>query len=167
MLTNCQNCSAPLTLAAYQDQLRCDYCETLHFPSLREDRRIERLDAEPSSARCPTCATRLSHAQIGRWRFVHCSACRGMLIDGDDLLEIVAYCRREAEPVVREPTPIDPEALSRRIACPDCGETMSAHPYYGPGQFVIDSCGDCRRVWLDAGELMEASEAPWAGSLWR
>jgi Zn-finger nucleic acid-binding protein len=30
---------------------------------------------------------------------------------------------------------------------------MDAHPYYGGGYAVIDTCESCGQVWLDAGEL--------------
>ena len=33
---------------------------------------------------------------------------------------------------------------------------MSTHPYYGPGNVIIDSCETCNLVWLDFGELKRA-----------
>ena len=48
---------------------------------------------------------------------------------------------------------IDPSAYSRHLRCPACEGYMEAHPYYGPGNVVIDSCADCSYVWLDHGEL--------------
>ncbi|GEM_PF-2293393 len=32
-------------------------------------------------------------------------------------------------------------------------KTTHAHPYYGPGNVVIDSCAECGYIWLDHGEL--------------
>ena len=37
---------------------------------------------------------------------------------------------------------------------------------YGPGNFVIDWCGECSRVWLDGGELDRAATVKWGGTLW-
>ena len=37
---------------------------------------------------------------------------------------------------------------------------MSTHPYYGPGNIVIDSCEGCDAVWLDFGELTQITDAP-------
>jgi Zn-finger nucleic acid-binding protein len=37
---------------------------------------------------------------------------------------------------------------------------MEVHPYYGPGNVVMDSCTTCDLVWLDVGELKQISEAP-------
>jgi Zn-finger nucleic acid-binding protein len=37
---------------------------------------------------------------------------------------------------------------------------MDVHPYYGPGNVIIDSCTTCDLVWLDIGELKQIAEAP-------
>jgi Zn-finger nucleic acid-binding protein len=37
---------------------------------------------------------------------------------------------------------------------------MIADWYYGPGNIVIDTCPPCDLVWLDAGELQRAIDAP-------
>jgi Zn-finger nucleic acid-binding protein len=37
---------------------------------------------------------------------------------------------------------------------------MDVHPYYGPGNVVIDTCIDCRVLWLDHGELRKIRDAP-------
>jgi hypothetical protein len=37
---------------------------------------------------------------------------------------------------------------------------MEVHPYYGPGNVVIDSCSACDLIWLDHGELKQISDAP-------
>ena len=39
-----------------------------------------------------------------------------------------------------------PADLARRLPCPGCDDPMHVHPYYGPGDFVIDSCTACRYV---------------------
>ena len=43
--------------------------------------------------------------------------------------------------------------------CPGCGEQMEVHPYYGPGNVLIDSCGECALVWLDRGEIATISRS--------
>jgi hypothetical protein len=30
---------------------------------------------------------------------------------------------------------------------------MEAHPYFGGGNAVVDTCEVCESIWLDAGEL--------------
>lgn len=37
---------------------------------------------------------------------------------------------------------------------------MDVHPYYGPGNVVIDSCTACSLIWLDYGELQQMTDAP-------
>jgi Zn-finger nucleic acid-binding protein len=37
---------------------------------------------------------------------------------------------------------------------------MDVHPYYGPGNVVIDSCSACDLIWLDHGELTQITDAP-------
>ena len=37
---------------------------------------------------------------------------------------------------------------------------MDVHPYYGPGNVVIDTCSACDMVWLDYGELKQITDAP-------
>ena len=37
---------------------------------------------------------------------------------------------------------------------------MITHPYFGPGNVVIDSCEHCELVWLDFGELQQIVDAP-------
>lgn len=60
-----------------------------------------------------------------------------------------------------EPRPIDTAAYQRKIQCPVCTKSMETHPYYGPGNVVVDTCGDCGYVWLDHGELKRIEEASW------
>lgn len=37
---------------------------------------------------------------------------------------------------------------------------MDVHPYYGPGNIVIDTCSRCDVIWLDFGELRQVTDAP-------
>jgi Zn-finger nucleic acid-binding protein len=37
---------------------------------------------------------------------------------------------------------------------------LLAHPYYGPGNVVVDSCTTCDLIWLDFGELKQIVDAP-------
>lgn len=158
MQTNCTNCGAALSLDHYQDRLQCRYCDTVHVPSLREDALIEKQEGVPSATDCPVCFAGLLHARLDRWHFLYCPGCHGLLLDSKAFLNIVAYIRQSATEPWLEPEPIDPRELEREIRCPDCKDAMSAHPYYGPGNFVIDWCRQCDQVWLDAGELDKAKQ---------
>lgn len=37
---------------------------------------------------------------------------------------------------------------------------MNTHPYYGPGNVVIDTCSHCEVIWLDRAELGTTTGAP-------
>lgn len=36
---------------------------------------------------------------------------------------------------------------------------MESHPYYGPGNIVIDTCTPCGYLWLDHGELTRVEQS--------
>ena len=74
--------------------------------------------------------------------------------------EVISRRRAWATGTPTEPVPIDRAELERRIVCPSCSGRMEVHPYYGPGNVVIDSCGVCDLVWLDFGELKQIVDAP-------
>jgi hypothetical protein len=38
------------------------------------------------------------------------------------------------------PVPLDPKELQREVTCPRGRIRMDVHPYYGPGNVVIDTC---------------------------
>ena len=46
------------------------------------------------------------------------------------------------------------------MSCPRCASQLATHPYYGPGNVVIDTCAQCDVVWLDFGELKQIVDAP-------
>jgi len=57
-------------------------------------------------------------------------------------------------------TPPDHSDLKRTLPCPQCHRRMDTHFYAGPGNVIVDSCGDCFLIWLDRGELMRIVHAP-------
>jgi hypothetical protein len=36
---------------------------------------------------------------------------------------------------------------------------METHPYYGPGNIVVDTCSECGYLWLDHGEITRVENA--------
>ena len=36
---------------------------------------------------------------------------------------------------------------------------METHPYYGPGNIVVDTCSECGYLWLDHGEMTRVENA--------
>jgi Zn-finger nucleic acid-binding protein len=115
---------------------------------------------EAGDIACPACCTELTKAAVAEVRVLHCGTCRGVLATQEAFSAIVRFLRAEAS---GEPDPVRPvnrEELGREIGCPSCGRTMETHPYYGPGNVVIDNCARCGLVWLDYGELGAIRDAP-------
>jgi Zn-finger nucleic acid-binding protein len=89
-----------------------------------------------------------------------CERCKGILMARQAFAETLTARRRAAQTPSVTPRPTDRAELQRRIACPDCGAPMVTDWYYGPGNIVIDTCPACDVIWLDAGELGRAIDAP-------
>jgi Zn-finger nucleic acid-binding protein len=148
-----------MSLNAGKDVLRCDYCETLHFPEVNSDG-VRVLDVDSEYA-CPCCAeAKLVHASIGGERVLNCRRCRGLLIGMSVFAALIEELRSRhqmSEYAGKQP---DWDELKRLVKCPQCTAPMDAHPYAGPGAVIIDSCSDCGLNWLDYGELQRIVRAP-------
>jgi len=149
---NCKNCGGPLTLAPGKNYEFCEFCGTFHFPESASDTLII-LEDEADERQCPVCLDPLAPAAVAGCRVLHCRNCRGILLYTSTFLEIVEALKKSVDGPAGPPQPIDPAEFDRIVKCPECGERMETHPYLGPGNVVIDSCGPCRLVWLDHGEL--------------
>ena len=141
----------------------CRYCGSFHFLETPETDGIRVLETSARAPACPRCSMTLATAQLDDAHPVHsCSKCRGVLLPRSTFAHVV-YTRRTwatSQPV--PPLPLDRRELERAISCPHCSKRMEVHPYYGPGNVVIDSCTGCDLVWLDVGELKQISDAPGA-----
>ena len=110
---------------------------------------------------CPICRTPLIRAILDdRDAIEVCDQCKGILMPLGVFAETVNARRHAATTPSVTPVPTDPGELDRRIACPDCAARMITDWYYGPGNIIIDTCEACGVVWLDAGELRRAVDAP-------
>ena len=91
---------------------------------------------------------------------LYCGGCLGVLIRNDLFGTIINVRRARRDAMPQEPVkPIDVKQYERHLDCPNCHRRMETHPYYGPGNVVIDSCGRCQYVWLDHGELARIERA--------
>lgn len=156
---NCINCGAPMALFQERDYFFCEYCGSLHFPSACEEG-IRVLDQAPDDTACPICHVPLFRAAIDQSRALYCNKCKGFLAHQLAFHDLVKYRRARADGPPEPPRPLNQQEMQRRVCCPLCRETMYTHPYYGPGNIVIDSCSRCHVVWLDHGELTEVVNAP-------
>jgi Zn-finger nucleic acid-binding protein len=138
----------------------CAYCGTFHFIETPAVEGIQVLERPPDALRCPLCKSPLAKALLDEAEPVeHCEQCRGILMTRGVFAEAVGR-RRASESRITAPAPIDKRELKREVTCPSCLARMDVHPYYGPGNVVIDTCSGCDLVWLDFGELKQISEAP-------
>lgn len=158
---NCPNCAAPMQLVDRRDYFTCPYCTTFHFPAetSASDDRVRVLGGAADTS-CPVCRTALSSATIQGQRVAYCQTCRGILASNGAFRQIAAARRSKHVGPATPPTPLDPAEYERELACPGCGSRMDVHPYYGPGNVVVDTCGACFLIWLDHGELSVIERAP-------
>jgi Zn-finger nucleic acid-binding protein len=159
---NCRNCGAPMELYERRRYYFCKHCGTFHFienPAAEDGIRV--LERPSGALPCPLCGAPLATSLLDdEQRVDHCERCRGLLMLRQRFTEAVNRRRaRETGPPV-SPPPVDPRELQRQLVCPSCREPMNVHPYYGPGNVVIDTCSRCELIWLDFGELKQITEAP-------
>jgi Zn-finger nucleic acid-binding protein len=155
---NCTNCGAPLNVAGPGSYLYCRYCSSLFFPTATRDN-VDVLGIE-TSLRCPVCADVLVTASVSGIHVRYCRQCHGVLVDQRQFAEMVAYLRAQTEESASPTRPLNRNDLKRSLHCPLCQQRLDTHPYYGPGNIVIDVCFHCPLVWLDGGELNAISNAP-------
>ena len=155
---NCKNCGAPMKVLREGLYFYCEYCSSFQFPTESVDR--VRVFGEESSVECPICRVPLVSAAIEGARVLHCTSCRGLLARQTSFVDLIKYLRAIATDPPRISQPVSAEECKRQTTCPVCGETMSTHPYYGPGNVVIDVCTRCQLIWLDYGELDVIVDAP-------
>lgn len=158
---NCLNCGAPLELGESRTILTCLYCQTSRRldTDLLDGDRVVSLD-EPAGLDCPHCETELIQAAVDGRKASHCPECRGILMQAPTFADVAWNRRKKYRGPEMTPQPIDSDALSRSIDCPQCDRRMEVHPHYGPGRAIIDSCSFCHLVWLDNAELTSIERTP-------
>jgi len=109
---------------------------------------------------CPACQGLLSEGSIESRPVLYCTKCHGILIAIDKFLPLVEYLRALRTPTELSLEPRDNSDANRKLACPMCDKTMTAHPYGGPGNVNIDNCEACSVIWLDRKELWRIVLAP-------
>jgi len=148
---NCPGCGAAMKPAGNRNYFLCDHCGNFHFPQETGDGVCPTTDAAGCS--CPLCALPLVDALIDGEAVAYCGRCRGFLTLIPKFGSIVEKRRSRHTPNEEQPAPFDPAELRRVLKCPKCRLRMEAHPYFGGGNAVVDTCERCQLIWLDAGEL--------------
>jgi Zn-finger nucleic acid-binding protein len=158
---NCRNCGAAMELFPAQGYFFCRYCGSFHFPESAGEDGLRLLGHDDRPATCPVCRDPMARALLDDVHPVHaCEKCRGVLVPREAFARVVNTRRAWASTPPSEPRRLNPRDLERTVQCPFCAERMSTHPYYGPGNIVIDTCEGCDVVWLDFGELRQIADAP-------
>ena len=136
----------------------CEHCSSFHFPT--ESRDFVRELGESSGIDCPVCQMCLVTASVAEAPALHCRNCRGVLMDQESFAFVVRLLRTRTRGLPEPPRPLNLEDLEREMDCPHCTGVMDTHPYYGPGNVVIDVCPCCAIIWLDHCELDIIASAP-------
>jgi Zn-finger nucleic acid-binding protein len=158
---NCRNCGGAMELFATRGYFFCRYCGSFHFPETATTEGVRVLGEVDGAPACPACARTLAAAVLDETHSAHyCRNCRGVLLSRGTFVDVVRLRRAWATGTPAQPVPIDRKELARALNCPRCARRMETHPYYGPGNVVIDSCGSCDVIWLDFGELKQIVDAP-------
>ena len=161
----CTNCGAPMALIEGRNYFCCPFCMSFHFPTAIADSPDGvLLLGQRTDLQCPVCDHLLSAGSVEDRCVQFCDTCRGLLITTDDFAYVVRRRRATFRGPDDDPTPIRRDELERTVSCPSCARKMEVHPYYGPGNVVIDSCSLCKVVWIDHGEMASIQRAP--GQRW-
>ena len=158
---SCQKCGGVVECVAGQQYLKCSFCESLILNG-EATASVDHITPMGSvlESQCPICHAALQTGQMDGRPALYCNSCFGILLKHEDFGAILRErCARRAALEPAEPRPIDPAAFARQLNCPACQNRMEAHPYYGPGNVVIDSCAECGFVWLDQGEISRVEQA--------
>jgi Zn-finger nucleic acid-binding protein len=156
---NCRNCGAAMELFERRKYYFCRYCGSFHFIESASAGGVETL--APSESPCAVCSAPLAKAILDKLHVIkYCERCRGVLLPRAVFSSVIEARRAFAVDPPTPPPPLDRRELQRQLACPDCRRRMEVHPYYGPGNIVIDSCSACNAIWLDHGEMQQIVDTP-------
>lgn len=158
---NCNQCGAPQDWDGARPIVVCDYCNSIRSVCDIEVS-VDRigLTGQPGDANCPRCQHQMTAAAMDGMKVDHCEECRGVLIRRDLFAILVRNRRAAFRGAAERAVPLDPKQLKIVVDCPECQRAMEVHPYYGPGNIVIDSCRVCGLIWLDSGEMATIEVAP-------
>ena len=160
---NCRNCAAPMELFERRRYYFCRYCGTFEFIEGSAGDGIQVLRRRGDGAPCPLCAAPLAQSLLDYAHCVqYCEKCRGILIERPTFALAVPTATRAGNRSWQSASRHRPARIRAPRHLPDLPDAhgRASHPYYGPGNVIIDTCRNCDLVWLDFGELQQIDEAP-------
>ena len=160
---NCTHCQTKLVQVFGQTHHHCPGCGRFDFPdTIEESSDRIKLSGRSTPFQCPSCHVELAIGSLDATEVCVCERCRGFVIDSQSLADVIRGRRSAWAGPDDAPIPMNAVELDVRQSCPACLQFMEAHPYYGPGTVVIESCIACHLTWLDHGELARIVRAPGA-----
>jgi Zn-finger nucleic acid-binding protein len=111
---------------------------------------------------CPNChSDTFEVREIGSAKTLTCSNCQGVWFDPDELKQAETYVDRDLGwlefDLWKDVERIQVTQYADR-RCPVDDQRMAA-VRYGPTQVTVDTCPQCRGIWLDAGEFERIIDA--------
>lgn len=163
---SCSQCGGLVQPLAGTNHLACNFCRSLAFAT-EHPLAVDRITPTETKLQttCPCCEVPLTSGKIDDQPAAYCEGCCGILMQKAQFAAAIRQRRARRTAIDNEePAAIDVRQYDRSLQCPSCGNPMEVHPYYGPGNVVIDSCSRCSLVWLDHGELGRLERASGVGS---
>ena len=101
---------------------------------------------------CPKCKIPMSQNSLYGQEIERCSQCNGIFLDYGELGHIVRLMKLYRSIDLNEPEIETLDTSNREpYSCPADGAVLKRQDY---GGLPVDTCDECRGVWLDDGELV-------------
>lgn len=112
-----------------------------------------RIEAHPSTARCPGCQDELSAVDVGGVVMLECGSCDGVWVDAGVFEQICTSSESRAAIIHRAPPASTPSSQRVRYRpCVRCGKMMNRVNFGRLSGTIVDVCRG-HGTFLDAGEL--------------
>lgn len=107
---------------------------------------------------CPKCPNQtLVSREVRGIQVDQCDRCGGIWCDPTELPQLLGLADGEARQVAGGRA--DPAVSARAGKCPRDGKQMIRVASARKREVIIETCPECRGVWLDGGELKELLRA--------
>ena len=103
---------------------------------------------------CPACYQHLDPVRYEGYKVLHCSACKGYLLELKNLEFISNSTRKSQAQLKTEASSEFKGSTVRVLTCPQCSHRMHKQHLDVPVLNLMgDVCERCSLIWLDPGEL--------------